>query len=138
MFKKLLLSCGLILALVPGLSNACDVTLIGVPTYISPQSITIVQTGVYTLRNNTPSTIGLPLTQIITLPGDTLPAGDTFIDPTVFNACGFFIAPFSTCNIRVVIAPTVVGVIRRLLSIAVNSRQCNLTSPISLTTFDPR
>ncbi|WP_131782484.1 ice-binding family protein [Legionella gresilensis] len=150
MFKKLLLSCSLALsAILPGFCYAedisicavnaqgleiCDVSFIGIPAFNPIMTTFALQTGIYTVRNNTRAPIRLNGIRLVRLPGDTLPAASSFIDPTVPNACGAAIAPYATCNIRVALFPTVVGTFNRVLRIDINTRQCNLTSPAIVST----
>jgi hypothetical protein len=146
MLKKLLLSYGIMLGLtLPNLSYSkdlsicgvndkglqiCDVSFTSVPTFSPTMTTFAVQTGTYTIRNNTRASISLPSIQLVAVSGDTLPASASFIDPSIPNSCGASIAPFSTCNIGVVLFPTVVGSFNRVLQIGVNTRQCSLTSPV--------
>ncbi|STX50843.1 Protein of uncharacterised function (DUF3494) [Legionella busanensis] len=114
-----------------------DVTFTQVPTFNPVMTTFTVQTGVYTLRNNTRATIGLRDISVVPVAGDTLPPGTAFIDSTVPNACGAFLAPFASCNIRVVVYPVLPGYYNRLLHVGINSRQCSLNSPISTVAVTP-
>lgn len=115
----------------------CDVSFISVPTFSPVMTTFAVQTGIYTIRNNTRASIRFNSLSLVPLPGDTLPASAAFIDSTVPGACGTVIAPYATCNVRVVLFPTTIGTINRILQIGVNTRQCTLTSPPILVNVFP-
>lgn len=98
----------------------CDVSFTVIPTFAC--SI-LPQTGTYTIRNNTPVTVGINYIRIQN--NDANPDADVTISSTT---CGASLASGASCNITVSL--NAVGTFNRVLQIGVNTRQVELVSPI--------
>jgi hypothetical protein len=106
-------------------AHVCDVTFTATPTFINQCTATI-QTGIYTITNNTPVTLLLNPIQIVS--NDSFPASASVIVPAPANNCGSSLAAGASCNIQVDLEPLQFGTYNRELVIGINSRQAQLIS----------
>ena len=100
---------------------ACDVSFITTPTFgcgIAPP-----QTGVYTIKNNTPVTMQINYIRLKN--NDSNPASNVTITA---NTCGATLASGASCNITVSLNAS--GPFNRILQVGINSRQVELDSPV--------
>lgn len=102
-------------------ATPCDISFSVTPTFAC--GVTPPQTGVYTIKNNTPVTMTLNYIRIKN--NDALPASDVTITA---NTCGSTLAAGATCNVTVSLNAT--GPFNRILQVGVNSRQVELDSPV--------
>jgi len=100
---------------------ACDVTFTTTGTYSCGSAFP--QTGVYTIRNNTP--VALKLNYIRVKQNDAGAAASVSITA---NTCGAALASGASCSITLTM--TSVGPFNRILQIGINSRQVELDSPV--------
>jgi hypothetical protein len=105
---------------------ACDVSFTAIPTF-SAICISETETGLYTIKNNSPVTIKINYIRIKSY--DTLPVNSTIIIPAPTNNCGSTLAAGESCNILVRIKPAVAGTLNRVLQIGVDTRQVELDGP---------
>lgn len=105
----------------------CDFTFTVIPTFAC--GVPFPESGVYTIRNNTPVTMRINYIRIKV--NDAFPAADTAITA---NTCGAALAPGATCNITVTL--NTAGPFSRILQIGVNSRQVELDSPVITPTLN--
>ncbi|MGQ3888683.1 ice-binding family protein [Legionella sp. CNM-1927-20] len=107
-----------------------EVSFIQIPNFAPFMTTFTAQSGVYIIRNNnTRMPINLQEISLIRSIGDTLPDSAALIDRSFPNTCQTSLAPGATCNIHVVLYPTVLGTYSRYLHIGISSRQCRLASP---------
>ena len=106
----------------------CDFTFTATPTFSC--SATPPQSGVYTIRNNTPVTMRINYIRIKA--NDAQPAAASSIDTTVANSCGTSLASGATCNIKVNLQPLVALNLSRILQIGIDSRQIELDGLVAI------
>jgi len=104
----------------------CDVSFTAIPSFAAI-CLTQIETGLYTIRNNTPVTITINYIRIKS--NDGLPTSNTTIVTAPTNNCGGSLAAGASCNILVSVQPTVVGTLNRILQIGVDTRQVELDGP---------
>lgn len=99
----------------------CDFTYTTTGTYSCTGGFP--QTGIYTIRNNSPVTLKINYIRIQKT--DALPASNVTITA---NTCGATLASGASCSVTVSVANS--GPFNRLLQVGVNSRQYELDSPV--------
>lgn len=104
----------------------CDVSFTAVPTYVS-QCLATIQSGIYTIRNNTP--VSILLNYIRIQDNDALPAAASVIVTAPTNPCGTSLAAGASCNIQVNLQPLALGTYNRVLQVGVNTRQVEIDGP---------
>jgi hypothetical protein len=104
-----------------GTTAACDFTFTSIPSYAC--GATLPQTGVYTIRNNTPVLMNINYIRI--RQNDGLPTSNVTITA---NTCGATLAKGASCSVTVSLATA--GPFSRILQVGINSRQVELDSPI--------
>lgn len=107
---------------------ACDFSFTAIPSFANMCLLT-VQSGIYTVRNNTPVRVRINYIRI--QDSDSLPEAAAAIVAAPTNNCvvGSLLAPGATCNIQVNLLPLTVGVFNRTLQVGVNTRQVELDAP---------
>lgn len=106
-------------------ATTCDLSYTTTGTYSCTGSFP--QTGIFTIRNNTPVTMAL---DYIRLQNNGTATSAVTISA---NTCGATLAPGASCSVTVSVASS--GTYNQVLLVGVNSRQVVLTSPvITLTT----
>ena len=106
--------------------GSCDASFINPPVF-GALCQNATQTGVFTLRNNTPVTIRLNYIRL--QDNDGLPAAATAIVPAPTNNCGSSLASGATCNIAVQLLPLSAGVFNRVLQVGIDTRQVQIDAP---------
>lgn len=99
----------------------CDFTFTTVPAFACGASFP--QTGVYTIKNNTPVTMKINYIRIAD--NDANPPGAVTITG---NTCGTSLAAGASCSVTVSLSSA--GPFSRILEVGVNSRQVELDSPV--------
>lgn len=101
--------------------SACDLAFASTPTFSCGG--VLPQTGVYTIRNDTP--ISMKLNYFRIQNNDALPTADVTITA---NTCGAQLAAGATCTVTVSL--TTDGPYSRILQVGIDSRQVELDSPV--------
>ena len=107
---------------------ACDFSFTATPTF-APMCIAGVQSGTYTIRNNSP--VSLRINYITLRSNDALPAAASELVTAPVTNCGSTLAAGASCNIQVNLLPLSTGQYNRTLLVGVNSRQVQITAPVS-------
>jgi hypothetical protein len=108
----------------------CDASFINPPIF-GALCQNATETGIFTLKNNTPATIRINYIRLLN--NDGLPAAAAAIVPTPTNNCVSNLAPGATCNIGVQLLPLAAGVFNRVLQVGINTRQVQIDAPTIIT-----
>jgi len=108
--------------------TACDFTFSAIPTYAN-SCFGVLQTGIYTIRNNTP--VAVRINYIRIKDNDALPDSATAIVAAPTNNCvvGSSLASGASCNIQLNLIPLTAGTFSRILQVGINSRQVEIDAP---------
>jgi hypothetical protein len=117
----------------------CDVTFTSTPVFTN-LCLATIQSGIYTIKNNTPVTLKINYIRIQS--SDGLPGAATAIVVTPVNNCGTSLAAGASCNITLNLLPLSLGTFNRTLQIGVDTRQVELdgsaiTSAVNCTPAGP-
>jgi len=106
----------------------CDFTFTATPTYVD-SCFGVLQTGIYTIRNNTPANVRINYIRISDT--DALPDTAAVIVAAPINNCvvGNSLAPGASCNIQLNLLPLSAGTFSRTLQVGVDSRQVEISAP---------
>ena len=109
-----------------GISPPCDITFTQIPSFTTICAGN-VESGIYTIKNNTPVIIQLNYIRLVS--HDALANSAAVVDLTVASHCGTSLGPNATCNIQVDLQPETSGNLNRVLEVGVNTRQVELDAP---------
>ena len=104
----------------------CDASFINPPLFGDLCQGT-TETGMFTLRNNTP--VNIMINYIRIQNNDGLPGAATAIVPALTNNCGSSLAAGATCNISVQLLPLAAGTFNRVLQVGINTSQVEIDAP---------
>ena len=109
-------------------SQVCDVTFTVIPTFTNLCTLGL-QTGLYTIRNNTPVPIKINYIRIQNNDGGPNASAAISTAPTNNCVSGSILASGASCNIQVTLVPTALGTFNRVLQVGIDTRQVELDGP---------
>ena len=109
-----------------GPNEMCDLSFTALPNFTN-MCIRTIQSGIYTIHNDTPVTMRLNYIRIQN--NDALPDTATVIVMAPTNNCGTTLAADASCNIQVNLQPQTYGTFNRVLRVGISGRQAKRDAP---------
>lgn len=108
------------------LARICDISFTVIPTFAN-LCLGTIETGMYTIQNNTPVTLKINYIRIQN--NDGLPDAASSIVTAPTNNCGTSLGPGASCNILLSLQPLAQGTFNRILQVGIDTREVQISAP---------